>query len=87
MLFIELFLLLIFDADLVFQFCYRNNLVLILPCFCHLSNEGLNVVALTLQQLFDVVTATLQEILFHFHFPHQLGRSLNQSLFHFYALH
>ena len=41
MLFIEVFLPLMFDANLVFQFCYRNNLVLVLPCFCYLSNEGL----------------------------------------------
>ena len=41
MLFIELFLLLIFDAHLVFQFFYRNNLVLVLTCFCNVSIEGL----------------------------------------------
>ena len=41
MLFIELFLLVMFDANLVFQFCYCNNVVLVLNCFCNLSNEGL----------------------------------------------
>ena len=41
MLFIELFLLLLFDPNLVFQFFYRNYLVLVLNCSCNLSNEGL----------------------------------------------
>ena len=40
-LLIELFLLLMFNGNLVFQFCYRNNLVLVLTCFYNLSNEGL----------------------------------------------